>query len=443
MNEIRVTKSNEEPYHSGAAVYLNIAGRNPIKLSFNINDYARIRSVFDKEAAEFAYFCAVIYGCDQAIRRESGDGDRWTREFSVEIPVSDPARWERCRGTGEKMLEFLTGDLWHLTFFSDSIPLFGTSFRKTRAKFRKKRNAWGSAVSLFSGGLDSITGIIDWLEENPEDSLILASTYDAHAEKAKSDQERLLPGLQSAYPERTTRFVARSGLATKGEDINFRSRSLTFLGNGVLAASFIGTNARILIPENGTIALNFPLSPSRSGSLSTRTAHPHFINQFNQFLNRLEYSYKVTNPYQFKTKGEILNECKNQQFLQNIYQESVSCGKRGFSKRFWHDRSARACSHCIPCIFRQAGISLATLPPEKYGCNVSNKAEWGKSDLLKPNSDLQTVIDFLQTPLDEKSIWRRLRANGYLDWEYRSDYVDLIVRLRAQLKDWLTSVGLG
>ena len=78
MNEIRVTKSDEAPYHSGATVYLNIVGQEPIKLSFNIDDYARIRGVFDKEAAEFAYFCAVIYGCDRAIRRESGDGDRWT-----------------------------------------------------------------------------------------------------------------------------------------------------------------------------------------------------------------------------------------------------------------------------------------------------------------------------------------------------------------------------
>lgn len=443
MNEIKITKSIERPYHSGAGVYLNMPDKEPIKLSFKIEDYARIRGAFDEVAAEFAYFCAVIYGCDQAIRRESGDGDRWTREFSVEIPVNDPTRWERCKGTGEKMLEFLTGDIWRLTFVSDSVPLFGSSFHKTRRNFRSRSRAKGSAISLFSGGLDSITGIIDWLEENPGDSLILASTYDAHAENARSDQDRLWPDLSSAYPRRTTRFVARSGLAVGGDDINFRSRSLTFLGNGVLAASFIGENARILIPENGTIALNFPLSPARSGSLSTRTAHPHFINQFNQFLDCLEFSYKVTNPYQFKTKGEILDQCQNKPFLQSIYQKSVSCGKRGFAKKHWCDRSAMACGHCIPCIFRQAAVSLAAFAPENYGCTVSNKAEWGKSDLLKPNGDLQTVIDFVHTDLAEESIWKRLRSNGHLERGYRSDYVNLIVRLRSQLKDWLNSVGLS
>ena len=442
MIEIKVTKSIEEPYHSGAGIYLNIPDKKPIKLSFDISDYARIRGVFDKEAAEFAYFCAAIYGCDRAVRRDSGNGDRWTRELSVEIPINDPDRWEGCKETGEKMLEFLTGDIWRLTFVSDSVPLFGYPFRKTRSNFRKTKHAKGSAVSLFSGGLDSITGIIDWLEDNPEELLILASTYDHHAENAKSDQDRILPYLNSAYPNRTTRFVARSGLLTKGDDINFRSRSLTFLGNGVLAASFIGKDTKILIPENGAIALNFPLSRSRSGSLSTRTAHPHYINQFNQFLADLEFSYFVINPYQFKTKGEILDKCQNQAFLRSIYQNSESCGKRGYTKKYWHDRRAIACGHCVPCIFRQAAVNFANLPLEIYGCTVSNKAQWGAMDLLKPNGDLQSVIDFVNAAPDEQYIWRRLRANGYLKREYKSDYVALISRLNSELKMWLTSVGL-
>jgi hypothetical protein len=197
--------------------------------------------------------------------------------MAVEIPVSEPARWEASRGTVEKMLEFLTGDIWRLAFVDELIPLFGLPFRKIRKSFRSKKRIEATAVSLFSGGLDSITGIVDWLEENPDDSLILASTYDAHAENAKADQERLLPYLRTEYPGRTMHFVARSGLQIKGEDINFRSRSLTFLGNAVLAASFVGEGTRILIPENGAIAVNFPLSSARSGSLSTRTVHPHFI----------------------------------------------------------------------------------------------------------------------------------------------------------------------
>ena len=132
MIDITVTTHVESPFHSGAGVYLNIAGQDSVKLSFNIEDYARIRGPFNKEAAEFAYFCAVIYGCDRLIERNTGDGDRWTREIAVNIPVRNPANWEACVETAEKMLEFLTGDIWRLTFLPESQALLGSLFHKTR-----------------------------------------------------------------------------------------------------------------------------------------------------------------------------------------------------------------------------------------------------------------------------------------------------------------------
>jgi 7-cyano-7-deazaguanine synthase in queuosine biosynthesis len=442
MNEVTVTTTVESPFHSGASVYLNRPGEDPAKLSFNIEQYARARGQFDSVAGEFACFCAVIYGCDRLILRNVGDGDRWTREIAVEIPVNDSARWQACIANLEKMLEFLTGDIWRLSFVNEAIPLFGPAFRAVRRKFRAKKTVRATAVSLFSGGLDSLTGIIDWLEDNPDELLLLASTYDHQAESAKADQERILPCLNSTYPRRAMRFVARSGLKTKCADINFRSRSLTFLGNGVLAASFVGEETRILIPENGAIALNFPLSSARSGSLSTRTVHPHFIQLFNQVLRDLGFSHTIENPYQFMTKGEILANCRNKSFLNKIYQNSASCGKRGYSRKNWHDKSALACGHCVPCIFRQAAVKLAGFDDEHYGCSVSNRREWGNSDLLKPNSDLQTVIDFVLTDLDEKTIWRKLRSNGHLDRASKTDYVDLIVRLRRELQAWLRVAGL-
>lgn len=442
MNEIIVTTVDEAPFSSGAAVYLNLAGQSPVKLSLNIEEYARARRVFDTEAGEFAYFCAVIYGCDRLIKRDTGDGDRWTREIAVEIPVDDPTRWSVCTGTAEKMLEFLTGDLWHLSFVKNSIPLFGLAFRKARRSFRSRRRVNGTAVSLFSGGLDSLTGVVDWLETNPTESVVLASSYDAHAENAKDDQSRLLPNLAALYPDRVTRFVARSGLASKGNDPNFRSRSLTFLGNAVLAASFVGEGVGIAIPENGAIALNYPLSSARSGSFSTRTVHPFFIDQFNILLDELGFDYWVENRYQFKTKGEVLKECRNQGALQSLYADSVSCGKRG-RKMFWSDRYAVACGYCVPCIFRQAAVHAAGFAVEGYGCTISDRGKWGDLDLLKPNSDLQTVIDFVQADLNEEKIWVKLRSNGHLESEHKADYVDLIIRLRAELTTWLASVNLG
>ncbi|MCL1921337.1 MAG: hypothetical protein FWG50_09725 [Kiritimatiellaeota bacterium] len=444
MNKITVTTSTEYPFHSGASIYLN-DGSTATKLSFDINTYARIRGKFDIDAGEFAYFCAVIYGCDRLISRNSNSStsDRWTREIAVKIPVREPERWGACREVAERMLEFLTGDIWYLSFYAydRSNLLFGEKFYNVRSKFRNKTRATGNAVSLFSGGLDSLVGVINWLEENPTQSLMLASSYDAHAENANDDQKSLFPKLEKFYPQRVAKFVARSGLLDKGQDTNFRSRSLTFLGNAVLAASFLGDGTKIIIPENGAIALNYPLDPSRSGSFSTRTVHPYFIDQFNLLLRTFGFNYTVENPYQFRTKGEVLRECKNQEFLKRLYATSVSCGKRGRKMR-WHDKYAKACGHCVPCIFRQAAVHVAGFAPENYGCTVSNNAEWGTSGLLKPNGDLQTVIDFVQSNSDKALIWRKLRSNGFLERKHKNDYIELVVRLKAELKDWLTDMDL-
>ena len=73
---------------------------------------------------------------------------------------------------------------------------------------------------------------------------------------------------------------------------------------------------------------------------------------------------------------------------------------------------------------------------------VSDRSRWGTSDILRPNSDLQTVVDFVKSELDADSIWRKMRANGHLLLDKKVQYVDLIVRLRAELKEWLASVNL-
>jgi hypothetical protein len=264
MNIITVQLRSGNPYNSGAAVFLCINDGRRLQLGFNIEDYVRARGNFDENAAEFAYFASIVYGCDRAINRESLEGDRWTREFVVQIPVADPDKWSAISSQIESAIEFLTGDIWHLDFIAMPIPLFGRVFNTTRRNFRKRTRIRGAAVSLFSGGLDSLIGVIDWLVNNPEQNIVLASTYDAQAENSKSDQDRLLLPLRDMYAGRIQRYVARTGLCNGGEDTNFRSRSLVFIGNAVMAASFLGVGTQILIPENGAIALNYPLWSKRA-----------------------------------------------------------------------------------------------------------------------------------------------------------------------------------
>ena len=133
-----------------------------------------------------------------------------------------------------------------------------------------------------------------------------------------------------------------------------RARSIVFIAYGVLASSVLplyrrGEVVELLIPENGFVSLNIPLTPFRLGTLSTRTTHPLFIRQMQNILDALGLNVRLSNPYQFKTKGEMLDECQDQSVLQELAFHSTSCGR---FMRFGYQH----CGRCVPCLVRRSAF---------------------------------------------------------------------------------------
>ncbi|MCZ7581789.1 MAG: hypothetical protein M5U21_13400 [Fimbriimonadaceae bacterium] len=52
--------------------------------------------------------------------------------------------------------------------------------------------------------------------------------------------------------------------------------------------------------------MNVPLTSLRIGSLSTRTTHPYFLRQIQSIWDAVGLNVEIQNPYQFRTKGELL-----------------------------------------------------------------------------------------------------------------------------------------
>lgn len=71
--------------------------------------------------------------------------------------------------------------------------------------------------------------------------------------------------------------------------------------------------------------MNIPLTEHRMGSLSTRTTHPYFMGLLQELLKSLDLKITIVNPYQFKTKGEMMLECKDLEFLKSNYPLTMSC----------------------------------------------------------------------------------------------------------------------
>ena len=81
----------------------------------------------------------------------------------------------------------------------------------------------------------------------------------------------------------------------------------------------------------------------------TRTAHPEFLNRMQAILNAAGLHVHIENPYKLKTKGEMLIECGDQDFLKEEASRSTSCGR---FQRF----NYRHCGRCVPCQVRRAAF---------------------------------------------------------------------------------------
>ena len=320
---------------------------------------------------------AVVAADETAPRSRSPDG--WTREIDLTIAVAAPDFWKTQTERLTSAFQFLTGDIWSLTFVGGGI---------VPVPPRQARPRPEDLVCLLSGGMDSLVGAIDVAADDKRPLLV--------SQKAKGDSKvqeefarRIAPGsrhLQLSHNARPPRASERSQ----------RARSIVFLGFGVLAASCLaahyeGDTVDLLVPENGFISQNVPLTPLRTGSLSTRTTHPYYFRQIQAVLEAAGLRARIHNPYEHKTKGEMLAECRNQPLLEELAALTTSCGR-------YSRTGFRHCGRCVPCQVRRAAY-LAWQEPEQ-------------DDLHYDDTDKGYVYDALGTPDWRHAHFDDVRAVG-------------------------------
>lgn len=141
----------------------------------------------------------------------------------------------------------------------------------------------------------------------------------------------------------------------KGIENTTRTRSLLFFAHAIAVISSFNSVNKLIIPENGFISLNIPLNYTRLGSSSTRTTHPYYLKLLQTLLNNIGLEIEVSNPYQFKTKGEMILQSKNIRFLKSNLPNTMSCSHPDNS-RYKRVSQPRHCGYCLPCIIRRAAI---------------------------------------------------------------------------------------
>lgn len=424
--------------HEGATIKVLSGGTELSDLYFDFSSLLRAIPQPSETALDFLLVAATVYTLDKLVsRNESRDG--WQRSFEVDIPVRNASRWMKHSETASECLNFLSGDSWKLSFGERSQPI-------TRRKQQKRRSrtlaqpASGSKACLFSGGLDSLIGAIDCLELTNDEPLCLVGHHDPNIGGVQKDQEQLLEVLRTFYPNRCRPILVGVGHSGKSAEITMRSRSVLFIALGIVVAAHLGDRTPLLIPENGTIALNVPLTPSRRGSCSTRTAHPHYLALLQQWLDGIGLAHPLQNPLLKKTKGEAGAHCLNQAALKQMALLSCSCAKRGHTSS-WVRRTAGSCGRCMPCIYRRAALHFIGMDSEVYGNDVCA----GEVDVDDPNSDaaddLRACLSFLRRNYSVDAIAKMLLASGPLPPTEAMQHASTVVRAMDEIRQLFREKG--
>jgi hypothetical protein len=318
-------------------------------------------SVYPSEVGvDVLVLAAMVHAADTRINRVQTSQDAWTRELGISVPVSDPDLWVAQRALVEKMLRFLTGDHWAVAFRPRPEGL--TDF--VRRPVEGLQEHVFDEVALFSGGLDSLIGAIDRLEEG---SFPLFVSHGGEGAVSKPQKDLFLD-VAAAFREgnREPRRLRLGMTFTDevapgvGREETTRGRSFLFIALAAMAGSGLGRHFSLEVPENGLIALNVPLDTIRLGSLSTRTTHPYYLRRWNELLSQVGIDGTIVNRYWDKTKGEMMDGCLNPDLLREHAGVSLSCAHPSAGR--W-DKSATCrhshCGHCVPCIIRQAAFIRA------------------------------------------------------------------------------------
>ena len=342
---------------------------------------ALARQPYPALLADLVDIATAVYLADIAAVR--GRCEEWVRDIELEIPVRDVFFWRSVSSGLCHLLYTLTHDNIAIRFCehtgSDAPP---------------PASAGGGpevdCVCLLSGGLDSLAGGAMLLHAGRRPLFLSHQSGNATVETAQRQAfaalDRLAPGSGRHLGVR----MAPGGHGPEAypyppperRENSRRARSFLFMTLATVAAHAVGVS-EVYLCENGILTAALPLTPARSGSLSTRSTHPAVLQLYGDILEAADLSCDVINPFLYQTKGEVIRTFLKPLLPPADIHSTVSCWAAG--------RQNRQCGGCIPCLLRRISLLSAGMQDEAYMMDLlATPAEHRGTDAFGNLVDLLT-----------------------------------------------------
>jgi 7-cyano-7-deazaguanine synthase in queuosine biosynthesis len=207
-------------------------------------------------------------------------------------------------------------------------------------------------VVLFSGGLDSLAGIVELLESTT-DPVWPISHRSANPSTIRT-QESLIEALKRNYHGRINYRVLECHLhGVRAPEESQRTRAFLYCSMGFAMAVALRQSS-LIVYENGVTALNLPKRTGMLNARASRTAHPKTLRLLQDLYSLVgERSFDIGSPFASKTKSDVFSLIRDRGRL-IFLNSSVSC-----SKTYKPLAQATHCGGCSQCIDRRFAAHAA------------------------------------------------------------------------------------
>ena len=333
---------------------------------------------------------AYTFAADRLVRRgqrRAVEFHSWSRRIHLRTKVRDLDFWQRSdvREALSKCLEFMTGDAEFSFSFEGGHATAPTSLFD-QEDFEYPAGPKDTEVALFSGGLDSLSGVKRTLARTDR-SLVLVSHHGQPG--VKGVQRRLSDALASRYPDRVHHYgFACTFTGVRAKEETQRSRSFLYTSIGFAICQALRSST-LTVYENGITSLNLRRREDLANARASRTTHPRAIADLQRFLRLVadDGAFKIATPFLWNTKRAVV-ETLVQSNGGDLIASSVTC-----TRTFQRSPNATHCGQCFQCLDRRMAMFAG-------GCNDLDDPGLYAVDIIRapiPEGETRTaVVDYVR-----------------------------------------------
>ena len=224
---------------------------------------------------DFLEIASYVFTADCSTQRGQWKNERdeepWGRDLAFVIGVREPEFWDtpKVKSLMQEVLRFLSNDSYSFQF----VPL-EKDRRVQTPYFEWDQEDWPfhkpDRVLMFSGGLDSVAGIVETAASGGKSVLVShrpVTTLDARQKKLFGELQKKFPGQLIHVPVWINKNEGYSREPTQ------RTRSFLFAALATLVGQSIEARG-IRFYENGVLSVNLPVAEEVLRARASRTTHP-------------------------------------------------------------------------------------------------------------------------------------------------------------------------